>query len=284
MAEEAAYEKGRGRERGLVWSPAPKVRGGHWCWWARQTARLERVTWKLEAAGAAVEVAVGRGYRGLPASRAEAQAAILGSRPLLRNSGEAGRALNCLWALLQKVWQSHDKSAALSPFLLTFQGGVRWGVPGAPVGTGLPARGQRPLWREPGPARGSPGAVHVVHTHTRHGSEDPMNTRPQACEHTPPPPRGGHSGHYRRPCCCRSPSPCTDSPRPYRCPSKLAPHLAHLEAGAGLLGRSVRCTPGFCPCKPAAPTSGPTLGPLRTAPWLGLAGESPGQSGAPRTR
>ena len=187
MAEEAAYEKGRGRERGLVWSPAPKVRGGHWCWWARQTARLERVTWKLEAAGAAVEVAVGRGYRGLPASRAEAQAAILGSRPLLRNSGEAGRALNCLWALLQKVWRSHDKSAALSPFLLTFQGGVRWGVPGAPVGTGLPARGQRPLWREPGPARGSPGAVHVVHTHTRHGSEDPMNTRPQACEHTPPP-------------------------------------------------------------------------------------------------
>ena len=101
---------------------------------------------------------------------------------------------------------------------------------------------------------------------------------------THPPPRGGHSGHYRRPCCCRSPSPCTDSPRPYRCPSKLAPHLAHLEAGAGLLGRSVRCTPGFCPCKPAAPTSGPTLGPLRTAPWLGLAGESPGQSGAPRTR
>lgn len=43
MAEEAAYEKGRGRERGLVWSAAPKVRGGHRCWWARQPARLERV-------------------------------------------------------------------------------------------------------------------------------------------------------------------------------------------------------------------------------------------------
>lgn len=42
MAEEAAYEKGRARERGLVWSPAPKVRGGHRCWWARQPARLER--------------------------------------------------------------------------------------------------------------------------------------------------------------------------------------------------------------------------------------------------
>lgn len=41
MAEEAACEKGRGRERGLVWSPALKVWGGHRCWWAGQTAGLE---------------------------------------------------------------------------------------------------------------------------------------------------------------------------------------------------------------------------------------------------
>lgn len=34
MAEEAAFEKGRGRERGLVWSPALKVWGGRQCWWA----------------------------------------------------------------------------------------------------------------------------------------------------------------------------------------------------------------------------------------------------------
>lgn len=147
----------------------------------------------LKATRAAVEVAVGRGDRGLPASRAEAQAAIPSSRPLLRNIREAGRALDRLRALLQKVWRSHDKSAALSPFLLTFQGGVRQGVPGAPVDTGLPAQGQCPLWREPGPARGSPGAVHVVHTHTRHGHEDPMNTRLQACEHTHMHPRGGHT-------------------------------------------------------------------------------------------
>lgn len=138
----------------------------------------------LKATRAAVEVAVGRGDRGLPASRAEAQAAIPSSRPLLRNSGEAGRALDRLRALLQKVWRSHDKSAALSPFLLTFQGGVRQGVPGAPVDTGLPAQGQCPLWREPGPARGSPGAVHTVHSHTLHGHEDPMNTRLQACAYT----------------------------------------------------------------------------------------------------
>ena len=43
MAEEAAYEEGRGRERGLVWSPALKVWGGRRCWWAGQTARLEKV-------------------------------------------------------------------------------------------------------------------------------------------------------------------------------------------------------------------------------------------------
>lgn len=269
----------------------------------------------LKATRAAVEVAVGRGDRGLPASRAEAQAAIPSSRPLLRNIREAGRALDRLRALLQKVWRSHDKSAALSPFLLTFQGGVRQGVPGAPVDTGLPAQGQCPLWREPGPARGSPGAVHVVHTHTRHGHEDPMNTRLQACEHTHMHPRGGHTclqacehththprgGHTRLQACehtstpgadtqatlegpAAGRSPCTDSPGSYHCRSKLAPHLAHLEAGARLLGRSVRCTPGFCLGKPAAPMNGPTLGPLRTAPWLGLAGESPGQSGAPRTR
>lgn len=62
-----------------------------------------------------------------------------------------------------------------------------------------------------------------------------------------------------------------------------APHSRpQLEAGAGLPGRSVRCTPGFCLGKAAAPMSGPTLGPLRNPPWLGLAGESqvrPGPQG-----
>lgn len=145
---------------------------------------------------------MGRGDRSLPAGRAEAQAAIPGSTLLLRNPGEAGRALGCLRALLQKVWRSRDKSAALGPFLLTFQGGVRRGVPCAPVGSGLPAASPvEGAWA----GRGLTWAVHIIHTRT---------------------PGLDTQATIERPAAGRPPSPRTGSPWSSRCQSKRAPQPA----------------------------------------------------------
>lgn len=120
--------KGQRSGQSLLWSSAPKVwgpgsSGADWggCryWRARQTDRPERAMGKPGCSCGRSGSGCGVGEESRPpgpgrprlvprpsrslGGRAGAWDAPLCSRLVLRSAGEAGRALGCLWVLLQKV-------------------------------------------------------------------------------------------------------------------------------------------------------------------------------------